>query len=187
MPSEVAEEVLPFWEDYIYAYDKEGFTTMARECGIEVKSLRENKQDSIREAKIFFGSVIGGIGLVAFVLMQIFFFIDLSTYFYENRNEFVVYRALGINRSKLINGSLLGVLIGTLPSLAVGCLAGEVLTLFLCRNNLAALYFIPGILTFMIGTLVTILLVAGVSYLYLWPELAPSAAEFKRRNKRSDS
>lgn len=77
MPSEVAEEVLPFWEDYIYAYDKEGFTITARECGIEVKSLRENKQDSIREAKIFFGSVIGGIGLVAFVLMQIFLSIYL--------------------------------------------------------------------------------------------------------------
>ena len=53
---------------------------------------------------------------------------------------------------------------------------------FICRNELATPYFVPGVVTFLLGSLLSVVFVLFVSYLYLWRRFAMSAAEFKRIN-----
>ena len=186
LPGPIAEYFLDS-NGYACAYDNQAFLAAIEENGVKAKSLRQGRQDYIQGAKVFFGSVIGGVGFIAFALMQFFFFVDISTHFDESRNELVVYRALGVGRAKLVNDNVLGVLLGSLPSLCIGSLAGAVLTLFICRNELAALYFLPNIGVFSIGAILSAAIIVGVSYLYSLKRFIGNAAEFKRANLITES
>lgn len=168
---------------WAYAWDEASFGKLIKTYkGVDAVSLHETKAAKIRLAKTIYASVIGGVGLASLAVMAFFYVIDIGAYFEENKNEFVVCRCLGLSRRKLYIGSLEGILLGALPSLGIGTVAGMFLTLFLCRSEEAALYFVPGALTFALGAVVAATLVFVLASVLLWKKLSPTAAEFKRMN-----
>ncbi|MDY6392538.1 MAG: ATP-binding cassette domain-containing protein [Bacilli bacterium] len=170
---------------FAYAYDSATFLRFLKGYKVGATSLKELTSKSIQRVIGFFAPAIGAVLAITLLIMALFFSADFSSYFEENKNEFVVYRSLGMSRKKLIHGCLLGVLSGMAPLIGIGAVGGELLTLFFCRDDTAAMVFVPGALTFIIGITLAFVLAIGLSALYLWRRMAPNAAEFKKANQES--
>lgn len=66
---------------------------------------------------------------------------------------------LGISRSRLYRRSLAGAVLGAMPPIVVGSVAGVLVVAFLCRSEQAALFLLLNIGMFAIGVIVALILV----------------------------
>ena len=139
----------------------------------------------INQTKTVIAAVSGAVGLALLAATIYFHAIDLSLYFRENKDEYVVYRCLGVSRSRLYRRSLAGAVLGAIPPIAVGSVAGGLVVAFLCRNEQAALFLSLNIGTFAIGVIAALILVLLLCAVLLIGKFLPNAAEFKRINGQS--
>lgn len=187
LPSYAASAIAGDSITWAYAWDNDTFSKLIRSYeNVDSENLHEAEARRINQTKAIFGSIVGGVGLAAFALMSYFYAVDLQAYFKDNKNEYVVYRSLGVNRSRLFKRALLGVFSGALPLMAIGSVSGVLIVAFLGRSDVASLYLTLHIGTFFIGVSLAALLVLSLCAVLLWKRFLPSAAEFKRINQQTE-
>ncbi len=170
--------------DIIIDKDINNIEELLYNSNVDFYSYHNFYQQSINESYQILFNILCTIILIIFVISCFFFGVDLSRFFADNIELFVVLRCLGVSKKSIIKNNVINQFLKSSINIFIGIILSILLSLYLGKiNDMSRLSFLINPLTILLGFIISALVILILQVLNNAFRLKDTAAVLKQKNK----